>query len=99
VKNEVKTKEVKFRVTTERHDLETKVKNIRRWLSEGDKVKLLVQMRGREQAHPKYATAMLDVVLSAIPSFEYTTEKPARVEGRNAFMVIRPNKNMQRKRV
>ena len=52
-------KEVKFRPGTEDHDYQVKMRNVRRFLDEGDKVKLTLRFRGREMAHKELGAAML----------------------------------------
>src|SRR5690606_29613412 len=55
-------KEVKFRPKTHGHDFDFKLRHIRRFLEDGDKVKLVVQFRGREVTHPETGRAILDRV-------------------------------------
>src|SRR5690606_26910761 len=56
-------KEVKFRPKTHDHDFGFKCRHIRRFLDEGDKVKLVVQFRGREITHPETGRAILEKVI------------------------------------
>jgi translation initiation factor IF-3 len=84
---DVKTKEVKFRPTTEVHDLTYKVKNIRAFLDEGHRVKVVVQMRGREQAHPEVAEKTLNKVIGLIPG-DFGVG-PIRFEGRFVHTTLR----------
>jgi translation initiation factor IF-3 len=85
----VKTKEIKLRVRTEEHDLQVKVKYVRRFLEDGDRVRVVVQMRGREQAHPHLAQAMLDKVI-CLADTHGRVMTPAKLEGRDVFCVLMP---------
>ncbi|RMF17274.1 MAG: translation initiation factor IF-3, partial [Candidatus Dadabacteria bacterium] len=62
----ITVKEVKLRPQTDKHDLETKVRHIRRFLAEGDKVKLNVFFRGREIAHPELGEKILQKVIESV---------------------------------
>src|SRR5574338_1104299 len=92
----VETKEIKFRPKTEEHDMAFKVKHIRRFLEEGNKVRLAVVFRGREITHPKTGMAVLNRVVelcSDIASVELTPN----MEGRRMIMVIAPKPGVVRK--
>lgn len=60
-------REVKFRVRTEKHDLDHKMKKVQELLEKGERVKLVVTMRGRELAHPDIAEKTLDTLISLCP--------------------------------
>ena len=60
----VVVKEIKFRPKTDDHDLDFKVKHIRRFLAEGNKCRLVIVFRGREIVHPETGQAMLDAVIN-----------------------------------
>ena len=81
-------KEIKLRPKTDDHDLDFKVKHIRRFLAEGNKCKLVIVFRGREIVHPETGQAMLDAVIKAVG--ECTVEQRAMMEGRRMVMVIGP---------
>jgi len=74
-------KEVKFRPGTEDHDYQVKMRNVRRFLDEGDKVKLTLRFRGREMAHKELGAAMLKRVETDLGE-EITVEQYPRMEGR-----------------
>jgi len=68
-------KEIKLRPKTDDHDLDFKVKHIRRFLSEGNKCKLVTVFRGREIVHPETGQAMLDSVMKMVATFFGETGK------------------------
>ena len=82
-------KEIKLRPKTDDHDLDFKVKHIRRFLSEGNKCKLVTVFRGREIVHPETGQAMLDSVMKMVADIA-TVEQRAMMEGRRMVMVIGP---------
>jgi translation initiation factor IF-3 len=82
-------KEIKLRPKTDEHDLDFKVKHIRRFLSEGNKCKLVVVFRGREIVHPETGQAMLDQVIRLCQDIAMVEQK-AMMEGRRMVMVIGP---------
>jgi translation initiation factor IF-3 len=82
-------KEIKLRPKTDDHDLDFKVKHIRRFLSEGNKCKLVTVFRGREIVHPETGQAMLDQVMKMVADIA-TVEQRAMMEGRRMVMVIGP---------
>jgi len=82
-------KEIKFRVKIEEHDFDTKVGHIRRFLGEGNKVKLTMMFRGREITHADIARAVLDKVATVLADTG-TVEQFPKLEGRNMTMLIAP---------
>ena len=85
-------KEVKFRPGTEDHDYQVKMRNVRRFLDEGDKVKLTLRFRGREMAHKELGAAMLKRVETDLGD-EIMVEQYPRMEGRQMVMMIAPKKH------
>ena len=85
-------KEVKFRPGTEDHDYQVKMRNVRRFLDEGDKVKLTLRFRGREMAHKELGAAMLKKVETDLGE-EITVEQYPRMEGRQMVMMISSKKH------
>jgi len=77
-----KDKEVAFRYVIEDHDLETKINQIRRFLSEGMPVRLTVKFKNREKAHKDKGFVVLNKVLDILKD-EVVIEKPAGFEGGN----------------
>jgi translation initiation factor IF-3 len=88
----VQVKEVKFRPGTEEADYQVKMRNVRRFLEEGDKVKLTLRFRGREMAHKELGAAMLDRIEAELAE-EIVVEQRPRMEGRQMVMMIAPKKH------
>jgi translation initiation factor IF-3 len=82
-------KEIKLRPKTDEHDFDFKVKHIRRFLSEGNKCKLVIVFRGREIVHPETGQAMLDSVVKAVSDIAMVEQRPM-MEGRRMVMIIGP---------
>jgi translation initiation factor IF-3 len=90
----VTVKEVKFRPKIGKGDFDTKVRHLIGFIEEGHKVKVTLQFRGREMAHPELGSRILDGVISAVgPAAK--VENEARLEGRNMSMVLAPDKKAQ----
>jgi translation initiation factor IF-3 len=87
----VEIKELKFRPTTEVGDYEVKIRNLRRFLAEGDKVKITIRFKGREMAHTELGLAMAQRLESDLKD-EVTIEQRARLEGRQMIMMVSPKK-------
>ncbi|PTL75952.1 translation initiation factor IF-3 [Vitiosangium sp. GDMCC 1.1324] len=85
----VELKEVKLRPKTEEHDYEFKVRNMRRFLEEGNKAKVVIQFRGREITHKEQGTAILEDVAKDLKEVA-VVEQPPRMEGRLMFMILAP---------
>ena len=85
----IQVKEIKVRPKIEEHDMGFKLKNTRRFLSEGDKVKISVIFRGREIAHSDRGIRILAKMAEALVDVG-TVEQAPRLEGRNMFMLITP---------
>src|SRR5262249_33968380 len=92
----VETKEIKFRPKTEEHDMDFKVKHVRRFLEEGNKVRLAVVFRGREITHPQTGMAVLNRVVERCNDIA-TVEMTPNMEGRRMIMVIAPKPGVVRK--
>ncbi|MBT8048604.1 MAG: translation initiation factor IF-3 [Xanthomonadales bacterium] len=88
----VQVKEVKFRPGTEEADYQVKMRNVHRFLDEGNKVKLTLRFRGREMAHRELGAAMLKRVETELAD-EITVEQYPRMEGRQMVMMIAPKKH------
>ncbi len=84
-------KEVKMRPNTDDHDLSFKLKNARRFLMDGDKVKVTVMFRGREMAHRRVGYEKLDQVKDLLGEL-VTVENPPQMTGRFLSMVLVPNR-------
>ena len=84
-------KEIKMRPRTDQHDLEFKLKNARKFLMEGDKVKITVMFRGREIVHRDLGHQQLRVVQKLLGNLA-AVENPPRMEGRFLSMIMVPNR-------
>jgi translation initiation factor IF-3 len=87
----VSVKEVKFRPKIGRGDFDVKVRKVDQFIHEGHKVKVTLQFRGREMAHPELGTKILDQVLDVVGEY-VKVETQARLEGRNMSMVLSPDR-------
>ena len=88
-------KEIKFRPKTDTHDLDFKLKHIRRFLGEGNKVRLMIVFRGREIVHPETGQAVLDVVSKEVAEIAAIEQKPS-MEGRRMVMILGPRSGVIR---
>ena len=84
-------KEVKLRPRTDQHDLDFKLKNARRFLVDGDKVKVTVMYRGREMVHREFGYRQLEHVTELLSDIA-NIENPPRMEGRFLSMILVPNR-------
>lgn len=87
----VQIKEVKYRPGIEDHDYDFKTRHVRRFLEEGDKVKVTMMFRGRQMSHPELGLEVLERVVSDIEDVGQVESQPTR-EGRTMIMVLVPNK-------
>ncbi len=93
-KNQTNTvlKEVRFRLKIDTHDYQTKVGHALRFLGAGDKVKAMIQFRGREQQRPEMGIRLLEKFAADVAEVG-TIESSPRIDGRNMVMVVGPLKN------
>lgn len=82
-------KEIKFRPRTDKHDLETKIRQIKGFLAEGNKTKITVMFRGREMANQELGRNAMDKVIEALKD-DCSIESPPRLEGRNLYTIVAP---------
>ncbi len=87
----VSIKEVKFRPKIGKGDFDTKVRHMHDFLEDGHKVKVTLQFRGREMAHPELGSRILDAVIEQLGTTA-KVETMARLEGRNMTLVLAPDK-------
>ncbi|MGC9518314.1 MAG: translation initiation factor IF-3 [Desulfuromonadaceae bacterium] len=87
----VEIKEVKLRPKTETHDFNVKVKNVRRFLDSGNKVKVTIMFRGREVTHPQFGRDLLQRVAEEVSDIG-TVESFPSMRGRFMHMVMAPKK-------
>lgn len=88
----IQIKEIKFRPSTDKGDYQVKLKNLIRFLEDGDKVKITLRFRGREMAHQKIGIDMLNRVKNDLSEFSMVEFFPKRVEGRQMVMILSPKK-------
>lgn len=93
---QITMKEVKFRPKIGKGDFDTKVRHMLEFLAEGHKVKVTLQFRGREVAHPELGTRILDAVIEQLGDAA-KVDTQARLEGRSMTMVLSPEKKAIRK--
>ena len=86
----VQLKEVKFRPNTEEADYQVKLKNLRKFIGQGNKVKVTVQFRGRELAHRDLGARMLDRLEVDLEDEVTVEQRPAKMEGRFMIMLLSP---------
>lgn len=88
----IEIKEIKFRPNTDTHDYDVKMRSIRKFLEEGDKVKVTLRFRGREMAHQELGRELLHRVADDLAE-EAKVENMPKMEGRQMIMMIAPAKN------
>ena len=87
----VQLKEIKMRPQISIHDYNFKMKHIREFLDEGNKVKITIMFRGREMAHTEFGYDLINKIIQDLEN-EASTEKPAKLEGKNLSAVLNPMK-------
>ncbi|GIX13591.1 MAG: translation initiation factor IF-3 [Paracoccaceae bacterium] len=85
----IEVKEVKFRPNIDDHDYNVKMRNVRRFLEDGDKVKVTLRFRGREMAHMELGAQLLNRVADDVNGLGKVEAMP-KLEGRQMVMVIAP---------
>ena len=88
---QIQIKEVKFRPGTEEADYQVKLRNLVRFLTEGDKAKVTLRFRGREMAHTELGRKLLDRLVADLAEHGVVEQHPS-MEGRQMVMVITPKK-------
>lgn len=86
---QVQLKEVKLRPKTDEHDLQFKIKHVRRFLEEGNKAKITVVFRGREITHMELGQTALDKFVDELQDIAIIEVRP-KMEGRNMFIIVAP---------
>jgi translation initiation factor IF-3 len=85
----IEVKEVKFRPNTDVHDYDVKMRNVTKFLSNGDKVKVTLRFRGREMAHQNLGRDLLERVAADVEGLGRVENMP-KLEGRQMVMMIGP---------
>lgn len=88
-------KEVKVRPKTDEHDFQVKLKKVREFLAEGNKVKVTAMFRGREVTIPEKGLEQLQRMVEELGA-DVKVESPARMEGRTMFMMLAPTGKAQK---
>jgi translation initiation factor IF-3 len=88
---QIQVKEVKFRPGTEEGDYQVKLRNLIKFLSQGDKAKVTLRFRGREMVHQEIGAALLKRVQQDLEEHGSVEQQPL-MEGRQMVMVIGPRK-------
>lgn len=86
-------KEVKFRPGTDEGDYKVKLRNIVRFIEEGDKVKVTLRFRGREMAHQEFGVRLLEKLRTDVDELVNVESMP-RLEGRQMVMVLAPRRKV-----
>ncbi|MCU4674458.1 translation initiation factor IF-3 [Catenovulum sp. 2E275] len=89
---QVQVKEIKFRPGTDVGDYQVKLRNLRRFIEDGDKAKVTIRFRGREMAHQEIGIEMMNRVKDDLADIAQCESFPKRVEGRQMIMVLAPSK-------
>lgn len=89
---QVQIKEVKFRPGTDIGDYQVKLRNLTRFLEEGNKVKVTIRFRGREMAHQDIGVDVLNRLKEDTAEIAVVEAFPSRIEGRQMIMVLAPKK-------
>lgn len=88
---QVQVKEVKFRPGTDDNDYQIKLRNLTKFLQEGDKAKITLRFRGREMAHQEFGMRMLERIKADLTEVAQVEQFP-KMEGRQLIMVLAPTK-------
>lgn len=88
----IQIKEIKFRPGTDEGDYQVKLRNLIRFLEDGDKAKITLRFRGREMAHQQIGVEMLNRIKADLSELAMVESFPSRIEGRQMVMVLVPKK-------
>ena len=89
---QIQVKEIKFRPGTEEGDYQVKLRNLVRFLSDGDRAKVSLRFRGREMAHQQIGMEVLNRVRDDLSELAVVESFPTKIEGRQMIMVLAPKK-------
>lgn len=87
---QIEVKEIRLRPKTSDHHLEIKVRNARRWIEKGMKVKVRIQFRAREITYPEIGREILDTIANAVEDVAIVEQRP-NMEGSTMLMVLAPS--------
>lgn len=88
----VQVKEIKFRPGTDEGDYQVKLRNLIRFLEDGDKAKVTLRFRGREMAHQQIGMEVLNRIKADLDELAVVESFPSKIEGRQMIMVLAPKK-------
>jgi len=88
---QIQVKEVKFRPGTDEGDYKIKLRNLIRFLGEGDKAKVTMRFRGREMAHQEFGVRLLEKIRNDLEPYSQVEQFP-KLEGRQMVMLLAPKK-------
>ncbi|MGK2946558.1 MAG: translation initiation factor IF-3 [Candidatus Malihini olakiniferum] len=88
----VQVKEIKFRPSTDDGDYQVKLRNLIRFLADGDKAKITLRFRGREMVHQQIGIEVLNRVRNDLSALAVVESFPTKIEGRQMIMVLAPKK-------
>ncbi len=88
----IQVKEIKFRPSTDKNDYQVKLRNLIRFLEDGDKVKITLRFRGREMVHQQIGIEVLNRVRDDLSELAVVEYFPSKIEGRQMIMVLAPKK-------
>jgi translation initiation factor IF-3 len=91
---QVQVKEIKLRPGTDENDYQIKLRNMTRFLEEGDKVKVTLRFRGREMAHQEFGMRQLERIKADVEAIGQVEQMP-KMEGRQMIMIVAPSKKKQ----
>ena len=86
----VEVKEVKIRYKIDTHDYQVRIKSIQKFIAQGNKVKIVIMMRGREMQHSNLAFDLANRFIEDLKNEPLTIEKKPMIEGRNVTMYLAP---------
>ena len=91
---QIQVKEIKFRPGTDEGDYKIKLRNLIKFLQEGDKTKITLRFRGREMAHQEFGIRLLERVKADLQEYGVVEQFP-KMEGRQLVMVLAPSKKVK----
>lgn len=89
----VEVKEIKIRYKIDTHDYNVRIKNIKKFIAAGDKVKIVIMLRGREMQHTELAFDLAKRFLADLEDEAINIEKRPSMEGRNLIIILGPVSN------
>ena len=87
----VEVKEIKIRYKIDVHDYNVRIKNIKKFISQGDKVKIVIMLRGREMQHTELAFDLANRFITDLQGEPINVERKPSIEGRNIIIILAPS--------